>query len=441
MSETSPPEEIMISDVAGQLVRVLTAEINELIRPQLDHRKAVVFFLFHFGYGRIGHLYDEPAFLRTMFPVSQYKIFGVYGPIPPAALNSTHFRVAMQDIHLVQIEAEKFAAALNLFYGQSTPNFSLTVDIAEYYFVSYFQMSDLFFERMGKGQEVVPVSVPDDIVERGETLARSIGIDPSRPLVTLHVREGGFANDQHFQSYRNGDISTYGPAIQLLTSLGIQVARLGDRTMQRLPPLGPGVFDFAEAPVLKDGQISDGLLEAYLISRSQFLLGMSSGPREIALALKVPMLMTNAPVTWSAFAPNPRDLVVFRDYLPTGAAAPMTFVEITRHPIYDMIDSIKPEQVQISLPPNSPELIVASVSEMLFRLAHPADLALPGDTAFRALVADVQRRRITPSHPTDQGGLPYLNRRQAREHVYLPSAAPWAKVSAAYLAHNPGFLK
>ena len=63
------------------------------------------------------------------------------------------------------------------------------------------------------------------------------GIDPARPIVTLHVRESGYKEvlgivDREKDSVRNADVDSYATATDWLIERGYQVVRFGDPQMK-----------------------------------------------------------------------------------------------------------------------------------------------------------------------------------------------------------------
>jgi putative glycosyltransferase (TIGR04372 family) len=117
-------------------------------------------------------------------------------------------------------------------------------------------------------------------------LARN-GIDPTRPIVTLHVRESGFdPASQAATELRNASIDTYRPAVAFLVAQGHQVVRLGDPSMA---PLGSSesVFDYAHSPDKSE------MADIVLASLCSFHIGTSSGMSHVPLLFDRPVLYTN----------------------------------------------------------------------------------------------------------------------------------------------------
>ena len=121
--------------------------------------------------------------------------------------------------------------------------------------------------------------------------ASSLGISPSAPIITLHVRESGYRataglRQRSWDVVRNARIDTYADACRALVERGYTVVRIGDRTMT--PVRQQGVVDLATSPARTEW------LELWCIQRSEFLIGCDSGPSWLASLLEVPILTVNA---------------------------------------------------------------------------------------------------------------------------------------------------
>ena len=106
-------------------------------------------------------------------------------------------------------------------------------------------------------------------------------------FVCLHVREGGFKNDQNRRPYRNADINNYNDAIKYLIKKGIYVVRLGDITMKKNDFQDPMYWEYCHSKIKSD------LMDLYLIKNSEFYIGMQSGPQDVAMLFDKPTLTLN----------------------------------------------------------------------------------------------------------------------------------------------------
>jgi putative glycosyltransferase (TIGR04372 family) len=160
---------------------------------------------------------------------------------------------------------------------------------------AYSARSDARWKRLaGKDADAdatVRLRLPADVASAVEQEAARLGIDPGRPIVTVHVREGGYRStaglrQRGWDDARNARIETFLPAFAALAARGCTVVRLGDPTMT--PVTQPGVVDLATR------SDRSPLLEVWCTMRSHFTIGCDSGPSWLAVLLGIPVLTVNA---------------------------------------------------------------------------------------------------------------------------------------------------
>lgn len=423
----------------SELVESVAKVIHDEIRPVLDGRPAVVFFLFHFGIIRIGHFYIEPMMIRTLFPPDEYQLFAVHERVDGISA-MPGYQLTMQGISTIKLP-QVFMPAMHCIYAPTSEPEEYQLDNVRYMFISFYELFNRFNLAMSRGCVPHCIGIPPALARQYEATVESLGIGPDQPVVTLHVREAGFAADSEGQGYRNARIENYLGAISALAAEGFRVIRIGDESMTRLPDLGPNVWDAASAPVQAHGVLTGAFVEACAIMRSDFFIGMASGPYSISIATRIPTLVLNAPVTWNACSPNPEDLVAFRKYRHAGSAEPLSFAEIGRHLAFDRIDDIGPSELNVEITENSPELISAAVAEMRLRFGQDrggAPVEMATDTLFRQRVAELQAAR---NELARSGELAGRKGPQMRERVMVSFGAPWVRLSAMSLVDNPRFLE
>lgn len=120
----------------------------------------------------------------------------------------------------------------------------------------------------------------------GRAALAEFGISERDWWVCFHVREPGFYEDYSSSQYRNGSISSYLGAIEVVTAMGGWVIRLGDPTMEPLPPL-KHVVDIAHS------QLRSPRLDAYVLRNCTAFIGMQSGVMDSAILFERPLLITN----------------------------------------------------------------------------------------------------------------------------------------------------
>lgn len=123
-----------------------------------------------------------------------------------------------------------------------------------------------------------------------DQLVQQAGIDPARPIVTLHVRESGYrqrpaVRQQQLDRLRDARIDTYRPAVTWLVDRGYQVIRIGDSTMT--PCRWHGVVDLATAPWRTEA------CELWATLHSRFFVCGDSGPYLLGQLAGVPCLSVN----------------------------------------------------------------------------------------------------------------------------------------------------
>lgn len=423
----------------SELVQSVAKAIHEEIRPVLDGRPAIVFFLFHFGIVRIGHFYMEPMMIRTLFPPDEYQLFAVHQHVDGIEV-TPGYQLTMQGIATIRLQ-HVFVPAMHCIYAPTSEPEEYQLDNVRYMFIGFYELCNRFYFAISQGCVPHRIEVPPVLARQYETAVESLGIVPDQPVVTLHVREAGFAADSEGQGYRNARIENYLGAIGALAAKGFRVIRIGDQSMTRLPDIGPNVFDAASAPVQAQGVVTGAFVEACAIMRSEFFIGTASGPQNIAMAARIPTLLLNAPVTRvGCSSPNPQDLVVFRKYRLDGATQPMSFAEAGRHPAFDRLYDHGPSQLDLVIEENSPELINAAVAEMRLRLEQErsgTQMEPATDALFRRRVAELQSTRLEWAQSGKLGG---LTGPRMRERVMVSFGAPWVRLSAMSLIDNPRFL-
>ncbi len=121
---------------------------------------------------------------------------------------------------------------------------------------------------------------------RGEL--RKLGVPDGAWYVGLHVREGGFYKESKgtTNEYRNANIEDFFAGIREITARGGYVIRLGDSSMQTLPPM-ERVVDYPHTSSKSEQ------MDIFLLATSRFIIGTTSGLTSMAQAFGTPMLLIN----------------------------------------------------------------------------------------------------------------------------------------------------
>lgn len=377
--------------------------------------------------------------IRTLFPPDDYQLFVIHTQVKGIEM-TPGYRLTMQGIATLQVE-HVFAQAMHHIYEPTREPEVIQLDHVQYMFISFHELCNRFYFAVSQGCSPHRIGVPAELSGQCAAAMASLGIGPDQPVVTLHVREAGFATDSRSQGFRNARIENYFDAIRALAAEGFRVIRIGDQSMTRLPDLGPNVLDAASAPAIAQAQMTGAFVEACAIMRSYFFIGTASGPQNIAMAAHTPTLILNAPVTWvGCSAPNPEDLVVFRKYFLAGSTRPLSFAEIGRHPAFDQIEDFGPARLGLDIEENSPALISAAIAEMRLRAAldrSGTQMELATDALFRQRVTELQSARQAFARSCELAG---SGGPRMRERVMVSFGAPWVRLSAMSLIDNPRFL-
>jgi putative glycosyltransferase (TIGR04372 family) len=165
---------------------------------------------------------------------------------------------------------------------------------------------------------------PDHVADGRETMKR-IGLPEDAWFTCLHVREPGYlkSHEAELHAFRDADIETYLPAVEAITQAGGYVVRLGDPSMQKLPPL-KNVIDYAHSELRGDW------LDVYLLGAARFVLGTTSGPTPVAATFGTPVVMTNM-VPHGERGPNLNSLFLPKIYT-RHDGRPLSFSEMMEGP-------------------------------------------------------------------------------------------------------------
>ena len=217
-----------------------------------------------------------------------------------------------------------------------------------------------------------------------DQLVQKAGIDPAKPIVTLHVRESGYrqrpaVRQQRLDRLRNARIDTYRPAIRWLIERGYQVIRIGDSTMT---PCGwHDVVDLATAPWRTDA------MELWATLNSRFFVCGDSGPYMLGQLAGVPCLSINVfRLGFNTIRWNDRYIVkrVF-DRL-RGRCLPIA-EQLTEAYIRGPLDLDRYEWID-----NTPDEIREAVADMVALLDDPDQERTPAQKRHDELLADLAAR-------------------------------------------------
>ena len=252
-----------------------------------------------------------------------------------------------------------------------------------------------------------------------DQLLRKADIDPTRPIVMLHVRESGYrqrpaVRQQRLDRLRDAHIETYRPAVTWLVEQGYQVIRIGDSTMT--PCEWNGVVDLATAPWRTDA------FELWTALNSRFFVCCDSGPYLLAPLVAVPALSVDVfRIGYNTI--GSRDRYIVKRIFDSERGRCLSISEhlseaFLRGPLdldrYEWID-------------NSPEEIREAAEDMVALLSDPDQARTPAQARHDQLLADLAARWQPDWGPSER----LLFRRGGRGTIsprfgarYLDSSAP-----------------
>ncbi|CAA7613599.1 conserved hypothetical protein [Candidatus Terasakiella magnetica] len=159
----------------------------------------------------------------------------------------------------------------------------------------------------------------------GAELAAKYGIGDDDWFVTFHCRDGGFhkltrtVQDMSYHDYRNSDIDRYDAALGHIIDQGGFAVRIGKGVEKPLTLKHRHIIDETES--------RSDFLDAWLVSRSKFLICGNSGIFYLAHLFNVPYAVTN--MTPIGDLPNGRNCFYIPKLLRrTGAEAPLPLPEL-----------------------------------------------------------------------------------------------------------------
>jgi putative glycosyltransferase (TIGR04372 family) len=202
--------------------------------------------------------------------------------------------------------------------------------------------------------------VSKDDRAHGQEQLRRWGLGKDDWFVCVHCREGGFIVDP-IHDFRNASIANFYAAMQLITSKGGWVIRLGDATMEKMPPM-PRVIDYAVSPEKSER------LDVFLAGSCRFFLGTSSGMSMLAGVFGVPCACANhAPVSVT-LCYTPDDLGIPKRVYSRREQRLLTFTEVLASPIGNYRYQELYDKSELTCLENTPEEILELCREMFARV-------------------------------------------------------------------------
>lgn len=193
-----------------------------------------------------------------------------------------------------------------------------------------------------------------------------MGLDLAQPFVCLHVRDGHYHKQhsrstwQESKSWRNIELQSFGPAIEVLVREGFQVVRLGVHAKERLPGADEKrIFDYAT------NGFRSGLLDIVLASKCDFMISTSSGIDSLAQVFRKPLYLVGI-VAPSQLCIHRRCFSIVQRFFNSGHGRNLSLTESSLLALPSTSDA---DLAALGLVPvqNTPEEIAALASEAVLR--------------------------------------------------------------------------
>lgn len=206
----------------------------------------------------------------------------------------------------------------------------------------------------------------EDKIKAAKILAAHIPVD--QKFVALHVRDLGFYGNPH-QNTRNADIDTYKDAILYLIDQGYAVIRIGDPSMKTIDHLvnecGTMLFDYAHSG------IRSPMMDGYLLSQCDFLIGLASGPSSIPPLFGINTVLINWYNAATGAYYMPGDLTTFKIFTYKDSGKPVPFVDLFKPPYSKNPPRPVLEAAGVTLIDTPSEDILATVCEFVEQRNSP----------------------------------------------------------------------
>lgn len=196
---------------------------------------------------------------------------------------------------------------------------------------------------------------------RGRERLSQLGMPRDAWFVCVHCREAGYASKEPCHDFRNVKVTNYFPAMKEVVSRGGWCVRIGDPTMEPLPPMD-NVVDYAHHPLRCDW------MDVFLCAACEFFLGSSSGPPNVASAFGVPCATANHAPLSVVLSAAPHDIGIPKLFWSRSQKRLLKFEELFDSPLGNARFANLYEDAGITLIENSAEEIRDLALEMIERL-------------------------------------------------------------------------
>lgn len=226
-------------------------------------------------------------------------------------------------------------------------------------FIDLYEMIENVFTKSNPTPEKPLFNLDKNYIDYCQTELAKLGLRQDDWFVGLHIR-----NDGHTEARRNQPVESYLRAIEDVISRGGKVIRIGDTSMPPMPSQLGFIDLVAESNSRKD-------LHLYVLAKSLFFIGTSSGPSSVPALFGVPTLITNT----TSIGRNVLSAAKNSIYIPKlnldSKGKIRSFRETLKTPdAFGELELPDLRQLGIQLRTNSSEEIISAVSEMFEKIEN-----------------------------------------------------------------------
>lgn len=145
-------------------------------------------------------------------------------------------------------------------------------------------------------------------------------------FVCLHIRTGGYYNDEEKSSDRNADISNFIPLINFITEKGGWVFRLGDKSM---PKLDRNLLTRNEMVIdLPHSKFNRPEINAWLLANCNSFVGMLSGPEFYARLFVKPIILINMHSPFAGGTNEKNTIGIYKKFVDKKTGEEINFLNV-----------------------------------------------------------------------------------------------------------------
>ena len=188
-------------------------------------------------------------------------------------------------------------------YSKKVENVRIICSSFLHFFFTFFQAefrnSQLLFDMTMETKEsefslgIKTIDFSEKQKKYGESVLKRMPIPPNKKIVSIFARDSSYLShkypkkDWSYHSYRDCDIETYIEAIRYLINKNYVVLRVGSEYSKKLNFVDENYFDYS----LSD--YKSAFMDLFIIYKSKFVLGNSSGATNVSTLFNVPFVVVN----------------------------------------------------------------------------------------------------------------------------------------------------